>query len=219
MKRQIAALAAVVLLLGMGGTQTVLAAQRAMVSRLAAVEDPAEGIAGGETTGASALGAAATAASAWRSARTAFASDAAASSAVPAVDAAIAALRAEREPARMRRAANEVTGALAPLFAAAGDSIPAEVYRLDYLGRSLTLDVHDANWARAVRDAASLQQTWSSLRPRVVSRAHGIAAAAEYDGAAHAIGSGVRARDAARTSAAAARSGDAVDHIEKLYSL
>jgi len=219
MKRFTVFALAAALALGLGGAPAAFAAgsPRVALDRLGALENDAEGIAEGEVTGSAARAASRHAAQAWRLARTSLATNHVADAALPAVDAAVAAFGAERDPARLRRSANEVTGALAPLFPLAGDVLPADVHRLDYLGRSLALDARDANWDRAAIDRAALRRAWAALRPQILSRAGGAKAAVAYDRAAHALDAAVQAQDATRTGSAAASSGDAVDLLEKVY--
>ncbi|HEX3462763.1 MAG TPA: hypothetical protein VHS78_01750 [Candidatus Elarobacter sp.] len=188
----------------------------AVLARLAAVENEAEAIAEGEVTGAPARAAAARAAAAWRAARPEVARMHA-GAALRSVDGAVAVLSADRDPAALRRDGNEVTGALAPLFGAAGDRVPADLHRLDYLGRSIALDVRQGAWPRASADVAALGAAWDALRPRITSRAGGAPAAAGYDAVVRQLVRVVRTRSTTRVVAAANRSGAEVDKLEAFF--
>ncbi|HTD38125.1 MAG TPA: hypothetical protein VK669_11460 [Candidatus Limnocylindrales bacterium] len=210
------AVAAAVLAAGAGAASAAAPHAGTMLQRLNAVENDAEAIAEGEVTGARARAAAARAASAWRAIRPGIAASRADAS-VPIIDAAVAALGADRDPGQLRRDANEVTGAIAPLFTLAGEGIPVEIHLLDYLGRSIALDARAADWPRATADAAALSRNWSALRPLVVQRARGPAAAAAYDRVTRAIAESVGGRRTAPVLAAATRSAAQVDVLESLF--
>ena len=216
MIRRLAAI--LTLLLTAPGTALALPPHADAFTRLAGLEDHAEAIAGGEATGAKAQAAARAVVSGWPALRATFARDPQAKYALLAVDGEVAALRAAgTDPSRLRLAANETTGALAPLFDFAGDRVPVAVHLLDYLGRAVAIDAAAASWARAATDAAQLDRAWQSLRPRVLLQPRGAAAAARADAAVARIAAAVVARNATRTVASARASGDAVDALEKVY--
>ncbi len=184
--------------------------------RLAALEDRAEGIAGGEQTGAAARTAAAQIVARWPAVRADFAAEQAAHWSLSAVDGEVAALRSASDGVTLQRAANEATGALAPLFALAGDPVPVSVRLLDYLGRSIALDARAGDWGRAAEDGANVERTWVTLRPRVLEH-HGQAAAAATDRAVAALKTALRAQSATRVAAGAHGTGIAVDLLEKVF--
>lgn len=80
--------------------------------------------------------------------------------------------RASNASATITRAANDVTGSLAPLFAVLGESIPADVHNLDFLGRSIGLDATVSQWGRAGHDAYALDRAWLRLRPVIAEKAN-----------------------------------------------
>ena len=188
-------------------------ARATSLARLGALEDGAERIAEGAPGRAGARAVA----SRWPTVRITFAKKAAAREVLADVDSAIAALRAARDAAAEQRAANEVTGALAPLFGIAGDRIPVGVHFLDYLGRSIKLDAVAGDWDRAATDRATLLQTWAIVRPLIAARRGGAVAARTYDGAADAINTAVNAHDASAAAGAAQRSWTAVDGLQRVY--
>lgn len=185
---------------------------------LFAIEDRAEAVAEGEKKGASALAAGHEVVTRWPAVRATLAQNGAIGSGLASADAAIKALgRDLRAHRNLHRDANEVTGALAPLFGVTGDKVPADVHRLDYLGRSIALDAQAKAWSRAKADAVALSATWKRLRPRVTARHGGNPAAAEYDAAASHATAAADHRDVHAALAAAKMSGNAVDHLEKLW--
>lgn len=191
---------------------------RADLAGLFKVEDAAEAIAEGEQTGANGLTTGHQAVITWPTVRATLSQNGAAASELASVDHAIAMLRyGLRSHADIARAANEVTGALAPLFTRAGDKVPADVHYLDYLGRSIKLDVQSGDWSRAQREATTSQSRWAAVRSRVKARPAGAAAAAEFDRAAGAIMTAVHARNVKATLKAATMTGNAVDTVEKVF--
>jgi hypothetical protein len=184
--------------------------------RLTALEDHAEAIAGGERTGAAARAEAKLIAAGWPAVRSAFAGDSSSQYELDAVDGEVAALRAASGGLALQRAANETTGALAPLFGAAGDPVPVSVHLLDYLARGIALDARAGEWDRAAGDAANLDRTWIVLRPEIVR--HGApAVAVATDRAVAAMRAAARAHDRGRVFAAASASAGAVDKLEKVF--
>lgn len=184
-----------------------------------AIENATEAIAEGEKTGASATQAAYAAVVRWPSVRGAFVHTGARSEELANVDTAVAALRRDVATRRdLRRDANEVTGALAPLFARAGDRVPADVHELDYLGRSVTLDVGAANWTRARRDGERLRYRWEAVRAAVRARRGGMHAAMSFDRAVNALQRAITTRNVDATHAAATAIGNGVDALEKVFA-
>ncbi len=191
---------------------------RSDLARLFKVEDAAEAIAEGEKTGPRAAAGARQAAALWPTVRSSLGQNGSTASELAAADAAIAALRNDLSShADLARDANEVTGALAPLFTRAGDKVPAGVHYLDYLGRSIKLDVRGGDWARAQREVRVLQSRWTAVRAQVDARHGGKAAAAEFAHASGAVASGVSARSGESALSATTQIGNAVDSIEKVF--
>ena len=187
-------------------------------SGLLAIEDAAEAVAEGEQTGAAAVRALQRVVAQWPGVRATLRQNGASPAALANVDATVAALRADTRPtASSARDANDVTGALAPLFSVVGDRVPAGVHDLDYLGRSVALDVRAADWARAARDGATLRIRWLAVRPRVEARPGGARAASAFDRTVPAVARAVAAHDRQATLAAARSTTDAVDTVEKVF--
>lgn len=125
-----------------------------------------------------------------------------------------AALRAR---SALARSANDVTGALAPLFVFSGDKTPTPIHTLDYLGRAIVLDVRSGDASRALADTSALRATWDAVRPRVLARSGGPLAAARYERAIVALQSAAGARNDTATTADAKRTLDGVDALEKTF--
>lgn len=182
------------------------------------IENATEAIAEAETTGARATAAANGAIGMWAGARQKLAENGASERQLASAAASIVRLRqAVATHVDLRRSANDVTGALAPLFAFSGDGTPAAIHTLDYLGRSIGLDVVDANWARVASDTARLRATWNGVRPRVMGRKEGPLAAARFERVVATLERAARARDASGTTVAAKHSLDGVDALEKTF--
>ena len=218
--RIMAAVAAVLLL---AGSSAALAApgasgSAALREQLSSLENEAEGIAEGEAGGTSARYIAVHAVDRWQHLRGSLAARGVTVPLLARVDRTIAALRlaANADGAPLRRASNDVTGAIAPLFGTIGDRVPPSVHMLDYLGRSIALDANAGDWARATADNRALALTWRALRPQVPSGT-GVAAIRGFDGAVAALNRAITTRDKRRALAAAVRSGNAVDDLEKVY--
>jgi hypothetical protein len=184
--------------------------------RLTVLEDRAEKIAGGAQTGAAARAAAAQVVSGWPAVRSDFAAERAARWSLTAVDGEVAALRTASDEATLERAANETTGALAPLFELAGDTVPVSVRLFDYLERSIALDARDGDWPRAAADGATLERTWVTLRPMVLQH-HGQTAAAAADHSVAVMETALHARNRARVVAEVHGSDGAVTLLEKVF--
>jgi hypothetical protein len=75
-----------------------------------------------------------------------------------------------------RSDANEITGAIGPIFAHTPGSVPADTHRLAYLARAIKLDVAGKDWNGAASDADDLGSTWQGVRDDL-SRADTAAAA------------------------------------------
>ncbi len=184
--------------------------------RLSALEDRAEKIADGAQSSAVARTDAAQVVSGWPAVRSDFARQPAARWSVSAVDGEVAALRSASDLSALERAANETTGALAPLFELAGDTVPVSVRLFDYLERSIALDAREGDWTRAEADAATLERTWVTLRPLVLQH-HGEAAAAAADRSVTVVQTALRARNAAHVVAVTHDSAPAFSMLEKVF--
>jgi hypothetical protein len=184
--------------------------------RLTALEDRAERIADAAEPAAASRTEAAQVVNGWPAVRSDFSGERAAHWSLTAVDGEVAALRSASDLAAMQRAANETTGALAPLFEIAGDTVPVSVRLFDYLERSIALDARDGDWSRAEADGTTLERTWVTLRPLVLQH-HGQAAAAAADRSVAVVEAALHARDAAHVVAGTHGSGTAFGLLEKVF--
>ena len=185
---------------------------------LIGIEDAAEGVAEGDTAGAAATAAAHKIIARWSEVRVSMGRNGATRAELTAADAAVRSLEdAMLHSQDLRRAANGVTAALAPLFGRAGDKVPIDVHRLDYFRRAIELDVEAGDWPRAQSDTSAMAARWSAIRPLVAARRNSSSAAVAFDRAQRAIEDALQARSARKMLAATNRSGDAVDGLEKLF--
>jgi hypothetical protein len=184
--------------------------------RLTALEDRAEKIADGTQSSAVARTEAAQVVSRWPAVRSDFAAERAAHWSLTAVDGEVAALRSASDLAALERAANETTGALAPLFELAGDTVPVSVRLFDYLERSIALDAREGDWNRAEADGATLERTWVTLRPLVLQH-HGQAVAAAADESVAIVKTALRARNAERVVTGTHKSNATFGLLEKVF--
>ena len=183
------------------------------------IEDNAEAVAEGEKLGSAAAAAAHAAVMGWPAVRATLARNGTAPVELTTADRAIGTLaRDTTAGTHLRRDANEVTGALAALFTRAGDPVPADVHRLDYLGRSVSIDVRTGDWNRALRDDRELQTRWKTLRPHILLRPHGVTNAAAFDAAVQRLTTAIEARRVDAALTAVGNIGDGVDALEKLYA-
>jgi hypothetical protein len=113
-----------------------------------------------------------------------------------------------------KRAANALTAALAPMYPAVGDHVPANVHRLDFLDRALMLDVARSEWTRANSDVISAQSTWGAVRTTVVAKG-AEAQAHSYTRALDAVQDGVAAQSRSRSQHAIDQAEIALGTIEK----
>lgn len=78
-------------------------------------------------------------------------------------------------------AANHITFLAAQLSAPYHPQIPVEVALLDYYGRDMEIALDSSDLARLGRTASDAKRTWLAVRPRVLPRAGGQAAAHGMD--------------------------------------
>lgn len=218
MKRMLFAAALVCLSSGAGAVFAAASPPSPTFTALSAIENRAEAIAEAKHQGVAARDDAAAIGTGWRALRPAFAANPAARPALLPIDAAIRSLASVGpDDLVLRRAANETTGALVPLFPLTGDGVPLALRRLDYLGRSVVLDASAREWKRADADRDALLRIWWSIRPQVTDRSGGPRTAAAYDGVTHAMSLAIELRDTNQTLAAAQRCTGVVDDLVKIF--
>ncbi len=99
-------------------------------------------------------------------------------------------------------------------YPAVGDRVPARVHRLDYLHRSMRLDVAASDWVRANTDSISARSTWRAARA-IVTKAGADRQGAAYTGALNAVQDAITARSEPRFSRAIARADRSLGSVEK----
>lgn len=134
-----------------------------------------------------------------------------------AADTALRLLSSENtDGADLRRAANGLTAAFAPLYAAAGDLVPPRVHRLDFIGRSIGLDVLDGNWVRANVDLVAARTSWQNAESSVRA-AGGKSQAAALTERLGAVEDAVGARNVERAKVALASFDRGVAGVETVF--
>jgi hypothetical protein len=217
MRSTVILIAMLAFLFGSAVTATAASAPLKTLDSLNYVEDNAENLADGSVSGALADTVARRVATDWQALRTTLSSNGADESTLKEVDAAVAALAARvNTGGDLQVQANDVTGALAPLFGFAGAAVPWQINRLDYLGRAIGLEAKAGDWAKVSDAASSLEKTWASIRPAVISH-NGYAAAQKFDAALDSVKKSSQSRDANGAAKAAAATGDGVDTLEGVF--
>jgi hypothetical protein len=182
------------------------------------MEDGSESIAEGAVKPPKSLAEAKRVGKDWPALRTQLRSQGISEKDVANLDRAVLSLQAATPGMDVRRLANEVTGALAPLFAfIRGETVPVEMHTLDYLGRSLQMDGKEGSWGRADVDSAAQVKAWERLRPRVMAANEGPPIAAEYDACVKSVGKASAAKDGAALTAAAIHCNDIGDRVSNLF--
>ncbi|MGH7709108.1 MAG: hypothetical protein ACREM6_14495 [Vulcanimicrobiaceae bacterium] len=198
----------------------VSAAAPATLHDLNHVEAAAEAVADGDVAGPAARYDARIAVAAWPAARVALRRLGVAVTGLQDADYAVAVLDADVAGKRaLRRDANEVTGAIAPLFAVVGDAVPAAVHRLDYLQRAIALDAVANDWPAARADLASLEAVWAQFRPRAVALHGGAPTVARFESSRARLVAAVASGRLATTKHAAGAVAAGVDGLEALFSV
>ncbi|MDQ6931001.1 MAG: hypothetical protein M3126_10095 [Candidatus Eremiobacteraeota bacterium] len=182
------------------------------------IEDRAEAIAEGELVGNYAIVAARESIGKWPSVRATLAQKGTSVGELTQMDTRTHKLALKlHDPRGLKRAANDVTGALAPLFGIVGEKIPADVHSLDYLGRSIGLDGSMGQWTRASHDAYALDRTWLHLKAIIAAKANGGNVVLMFNKAVRQARDGAHDRNAKETQTGANAVGNAVDAVEALY--
>ncbi|MDQ6931298.1 MAG: hypothetical protein M3126_11615 [Candidatus Eremiobacteraeota bacterium] len=182
------------------------------------IEDRAEAIAEGEKVGDVAIVAGRESIAKWPSLRATLAQKGASAQELTQMNMRMNELARRLHDSRgLKRAANDVTGALAPLFRIVGEKIPADVHSLDYLGRSIGLDASMVQWSRASRDAYALDRAWLHLKPIIAAKANSGKVVLMFNLAVRQARDGTHDRNAKETQTGATAVGNAVDAVEGLY--
>jgi hypothetical protein len=201
-----------------GGLVTARAASHAAaLSTLDYIQENLESLAEGAVTGSLANTVAHRVASDWSTLRPSLSSQGADQAVLKSVDSTISALdTGASHGIDLRVAANDATGAIAPLFGFAGATVPWQFNKIEYLRRAIGLAADAANWERAASATAELTQTWQEFRPRMIAH-NAQKEASRFDAALTLIKSAADQRDAKATVRAANDAGDVVDGMETAF--
>jgi hypothetical protein len=208
---------AVVALLASGVVTARAASHAAQLSTLDYIQENLESLAEGAVTGNLAGTVAHRVASDWSTLRPSLSSQGADATVLKSVDSTVSALDASASRGSdLRVAANEVTGAIAPLFGFAGAAVPWEFNKIEYLRRAVGLAADAGNWERAASATADLTQTWQQFRPRMIAH-NAQKEASRFDAALALIKAAADQRDAKAAVRAANDAGDVVDAMETVF--
>lgn len=120
----------------------------------------------------------------------------------------------QRQQAPAMRAANRLTQLGAELVRPYHPAVPAEVVLLDYYGRELEVWSKANDMATLRSTAASLRQTWDTVKPRLAAR-HAAAVSARFDRLVAQVGSAKTPADYARLATPVLNE---VDNLEKAFA-
>lgn len=121
-----------------------------------------------------------------------------------------------QDAAATMQAANDVSAAVVELFALYASAIPADIGRLDVLGRQIILDVARDDWAKAEQTLAQTSEVWQRVKPSALEQ-KGDEAVAEYDASLAAQGDWLKAKDIEKLTSEATNGLEIVDALEQVY--
>lgn len=114
------------------------------------------------------------------------------------------------------QAANDISAAVVELFAIYKSDVPADIGRLDVLGRQLILDVTAGNWTKAAQTLDQTGAVWSKVKPSALAH-KGERAATLYDASLAAQADWLKAKNAEKLTAEAQNGLELVDALEQVY--
>ena len=113
-------------------------------------------------------------------------------------------------------AANQITGIGVDFASHFKQKIPTEVSRLDYLGRELLLEAKDNNSIAVNRRLGDIDETWSVLKPDIVSH-NGNKQAKVFESLVSKIKSLKSQLNSAEYRKTVNKYSDQIDNLEKLF--
>jgi hypothetical protein len=123
---------------------------------------------------------------------------------------------ASQDAAATMQSSNDVSAAVVEMFALYNPKIPADIGRLDVIGRQVILDVAVQDYPAAEASLARAKSTWEKVKPSVLDR-NGQEVAGRFEASLTAIASALAAKDAATLTSEAKDMLEIVDELEKLY--
>ncbi len=115
------------------------------------------------------------------------------------------------------RAANAISAWMDKFYGLYSNPVPAEVIRLDYLGREVVLDAMSNDFVAATQHDTQIATAWRQVRPKVVA-AGGTQEATDTDAVKVALGTASQAKDGPTTIAKANVLLELVDSLERVFA-
>jgi hypothetical protein len=123
---------------------------------------------------------------------------------------------AAQDPAATMQASNDVSAAVVEMFALYKPKLPADIGRLDVIGRQIILDVTAQDFSAAEASLARAKSTWESVKSSVLEH-NGKAVAEKFEASLDTLTSALAAKDAATLTSEARNLLEIVDELERLY--
>lgn len=123
---------------------------------------------------------------------------------------------ASKDAAATMQASNDVSAAVVEMFALYSPKIPADIGRLDVIGRQVILDVARQDYPAAEASLARAKSAWQSVKSSVLDH-NGQAVADKFEASLATITSALAAQDAAALTSEARNLLEIVDELERLY--
>jgi hypothetical protein len=123
---------------------------------------------------------------------------------------------ASKDAAATMQASNDVSAAVVEMFALYSPKIPADIGRLDVIGRQVILDVGRQDYPAAEASLARAKSAWQSVKSSVLEH-NGQAVADKFEASLATITSALAAQDAAALTSEARNLLEIVDELERLY--
>jgi hypothetical protein len=112
--------------------------------------------------------------------------------------------------------ANDVSAAVVELFAHYDSATPADIGRLDVLGRQIILDVAAGDWAKAEATLNKTHEVWERVKPSALEH-KGNKAAAQYDASLVAQAAWLKTKNVEELTTEAMNGLEIVDALEQVY--
>lgn len=123
---------------------------------------------------------------------------------------------AAQDSAATMQASNDVSATVVEIFALYKPKLPADIGRLDVIGRQVILDVTAQDFSAAEASLARAKSTWESVKSSVLEH-NGKAVADKFEASLDTLTSALAAKDAAALTSEARNLLEIVDELERLY--
>lgn len=123
---------------------------------------------------------------------------------------------ADKDATSTLQAANDLSAAVADVSTVYASAMPADLGRLDVIGRQVALDAAAKRFTAAADDLARANAIWVRLKPEVLAH-NGAEAAKQFEGSLSAQAAALQAQDAAALTDGANNALALVDTLENLF--